>query len=52
MIVVTHEMGFAREVSTSTIFLDQGIIAEQGPPAQVFTNPTSERCRRFLSNVL
>ena len=52
MIVVTHEMGFAREVSTSTIFLDQGIIAEQGPPTQVFTNPTSERCRRFLSNVL
>ena len=52
MIVVTHEMGFAREVSTSTIFLDQGVIAEQGPPARVFTSPTSERCRQFLSKAL
>lgn len=52
MIVVTHEMGFAREVSTSTIFLDQGVIEEQGPPEQVFSNPTSQRCRQFLSTVL
>lgn len=52
MIVVTHEMGFAREVSSSTIFLDQGVIAEQGPPSKVFTNPSSERCRQFLSTVL
>ncbi len=51
MIVVTHEMGFAREVSTSTIFLDQGIIEEQGPPSQVFSNPDSERCRLFLATV-
>ena len=52
MIVVTHEMGFARQVSTSTIFLDQGIIAEQGPPDQLFANPASDRCRQFLSSVL
>jgi octopine/nopaline transport system ATP-binding protein len=52
MIVVTHEMGFARSVSTSTIFLDQGVIEEQGTPEQVFSNPTSQRCRQFLSAVL
>ena len=52
MIVVTHEMGFARQVSTSTIFLDEGIIAEQGPPAQLFADPATERCRQFLSSVL
>jgi ABC-type histidine transport system ATPase subunit len=52
MIVVTHEMGFAREVSNHTIFLDSGKIEEQGPPAQLFSNPTSVRCRQFLSSVL
>ena len=52
MIVVTHEMGFAREVSNFTIFLDSGKIEEQGPPAQLFSNPTSARCRQFLSSVL
>jgi octopine/nopaline transport system ATP-binding protein len=52
MIVVTHEMGFAREVSNFTIFLDEGKIEEAGPPAQLFTNPKSARCRQFLSSVL
>jgi ABC-type histidine transport system ATPase subunit len=48
MIVVTHEMGFAREVASEVIFLHQGRIEEQGPPADVFGNPRSERMRQFL----
>ncbi len=52
MIVVTHEMGFAREVSSRVIFLYDGRVEEDGPPAQVFDNPTSERCRQFLSSML
>jgi ABC-type histidine transport system ATPase subunit len=52
MIVVTHEMGFAREVSSSTIFLHQGRVEEEGPPAEVFGNPKSERCRAFLASTL
>jgi len=48
MIVVTHEMGFAREVSTRVIFLDQGQILEDGPPAEVFDNPKSNRFRNFI----
>jgi ABC-type histidine transport system ATPase subunit len=52
MIVVTHEMGFAREVATEVIFLHQGRIEEQGPPAEVFGNPKSERCRQFLASNL
>jgi octopine/nopaline transport system ATP-binding protein len=52
MIVVTHEMGFARQVSSSTIFLDDGIIGEQGPPEKLFSHPETERCRQFLSSVL
>jgi len=52
MIVVTHEMGFAREVSNRTLFLHQGIIEEQGAPDQLFSNPQSERCRQFLQSVL
>ena len=49
MIVVTHEMGFAREVSNQVIFLHEGQIAEAGPPRQVLDNPESERCQRFLA---
>lgn len=49
MIVVTHEMGFARDVSSEVIFLHQGVIEEQGPPGEVFTHPKSERFRQFLS---
>jgi ABC-type histidine transport system ATPase subunit len=52
MIMVTHEMGFAREVSDEIIFLHEGKIEEQGPPSQVFGNPKSERCRQFLSSTL
>lgn len=52
MIVVTHEMGFAREVSTKAMFLHQGVVEEEGPPAHVFGNPRSERCKAFLASVL
>jgi ABC-type histidine transport system ATPase subunit len=52
MIVVTHEMGFAREVATDVLFLHQGRVEEQGPPSQLFKNPKSERCRQFLASRL
>ncbi|WP_027133313.1 ABC transporter ATP-binding protein [Geminicoccus roseus] len=52
MIVVTHEMGFAREVADQVIFLHQGRIEEQGPPGQFFSAPRSERVRQFLSGNL
>lgn len=49
MIVVTHEMSFARDVASHVVFLHQGKIEEEGPPTDVFGNPKSERCRQFLS---
>ena len=52
MVVVTHEMGFAREVSGRVLFLDDGIIVEDGTPAEIFGNPQSERLRSFLAKVL
>lgn len=52
MLVVTHEMGFAREVASEVIFLHQGRVEEKGPPRQVFENPESERCKQFLSTNL
>ena len=52
MIVVTHEMGFAREVSNHAIFLHQGLIEEQGAPKEILVNPRSERLRQFLSGSL
>ncbi|MBT7757029.1 MAG: amino acid ABC transporter ATP-binding protein, partial [Rhodospirillaceae bacterium] len=52
MIVVTHEMGFAREISNHTIFLHEGRIEEEGPPAELFSAPKSERCRQFLASTL
>jgi ABC-type histidine transport system ATPase subunit len=52
MIVVTHEMAFARDVSTEVVFLSEGLIEERGKPEQVFSNPSSDRCRRFLKSVL
>lgn len=52
MIIVTHEMGFAREVGTRVCFMDDGIIAEQAAPAEFFANPRTERAREFLSKVL
>jgi ABC-type polar amino acid transport system ATPase subunit len=52
MLVVTHEMGFAREVSNRIVFMDGGVIAESGPPDQIFEAPQNPRLRRFLSQVL
>jgi len=52
MIVVTHEMGFAREVADSIVFMDGGIVIESGDPAEVLSNPTHERTRSFLSKVI
>jgi octopine/nopaline transport system ATP-binding protein len=52
MLVVTHEMGFAREVSSETIFLHKGLIEEKGPPKEVFSNPKSDRFRQFLAGTL
>ena len=52
MICVTHEMGFAREVASRIMFLDNGVIAEEGTPAEIFGNPKNPRLRDFLSKVL
>lgn len=52
MVVVTHEIGFAREVADTVVFLDEGRLIEQGPPAQVLDNPRHDRTRAFLSKVL
>jgi polar amino acid transport system ATP-binding protein len=52
MIVVTHEMGFAREVSDAVVFMDTGVVVEAGPPAKVLGAPAHERTRAFLSKVL
>ncbi|WP_341367187.1 ATP-binding cassette domain-containing protein [Yoonia sp. BS5-3] len=51
MLLVTHEMRFAREVSDRVIYLHNGIIEEEGPPSQVFDNPSSDRCRAFVSSI-
>jgi len=52
MIVVTHEIGFAKEVADRVVFMDDGVIVEQGPPSEVIDNPKHERTRAFLSRVL
>ena len=52
MVVVTHEMGFAREVSNRVMFLDGGVIAEEGTPEDIFNNPQCERLKSFLAKVL
>ena len=52
MVVVTHEMGFAREVGTDIVFVDEGVIVEQGSPKEFFENPKSPRLKDFLSKVL
>ena len=52
MVVVTHEMGFAREVADRVIFVDEGVIAEEAPPEEFFGNPKSPRLKEFLSKVL
>jgi ABC-type polar amino acid transport system ATPase subunit len=52
MVVVTHEMGFARRVGHRMIFMDGGRIVETGPPEHFFTNPENERTKTFLSKIL
>ncbi len=52
MIIVTHEMAFARDVSTRTIFMDRGYVAEDAPPSELFSNPKNPRTREFLSRYL
>ncbi|WP_313133350.1 amino acid ABC transporter ATP-binding protein [Anaerocolumna sp.] len=52
MLVVTHEMGFAKEVADRVVFMDKGVIAEEGTPEQIFNNPKEERTKAFLSRVL
>jgi polar amino acid transport system ATP-binding protein len=52
MMVVTHEMGFAREVGTWMVFVDGGVVAERGRPKEMFANPRTERLRQFFSKVL
>jgi ABC-type polar amino acid transport system ATPase subunit len=52
MVVVTHEMGFAREVAHRVVFMDDGIVVEEGPPGELFTSPRSDRLRGFLQQVL
>lgn len=51
MVVVTHEMGFARQVADRVLFIDEGLVVEEGAPAELFDRPREERTRRFLSNV-
>ncbi|MEW9124299.1 MAG: amino acid ABC transporter ATP-binding protein [Thermotaleaceae bacterium] len=52
MLVVTHEMGFAKEVSDRVVFMDKGVIAEEGSPEEIFNNPVQERTREFLKRIL
>ncbi|HML38543.1 MAG TPA: amino acid ABC transporter ATP-binding protein [Bacillota bacterium] len=52
MVIVTHEMGFAREVADRVLFMDEGLIVEQGTPEEIFGNPQNERTKSFLSKVL
>ncbi|HEV7807166.1 MAG TPA: amino acid ABC transporter ATP-binding protein [Solirubrobacteraceae bacterium] len=52
MVVVTHEIGFAREVGDTAVFIDDGVVVESGPPREVLTNPRHERTRAFISKVL
>ncbi|WP_433604549.1 amino acid ABC transporter ATP-binding protein [Dactylosporangium sp. CA-139114] len=52
LVIVTHEIGFAREVADTVVFIDEGVIVEQGPPAEVLANPQQSRTREFLAKVL
>ena len=52
MVVVTHEIGFAREVADEVVFMDQGVVAERGPPSQVLQAPCEARTREFLARLL
>jgi polar amino acid transport system ATP-binding protein len=52
LLIVTHEMGFAREVADRVLFIDDGIIVEEGTPAQIFSSPQNLRTKEFLSKIL
>jgi polar amino acid transport system ATP-binding protein len=52
MLIATHEMGFARDIANQVCFLDEGVILEQGPPAQIFSNPAEPRTRQFLDRII
>ena len=52
MVIVTHEMQFAKDVSSRVVFMDKGVIAESGTPDEIFTNPKNERTRQFLSRFI
>ena len=52
MVVVTHEMGFAQKVATRVLFMDSGVIAEEGTPKDIFENPQNPRTKEFLSKVI
>lgn len=52
MVVVTHEMGFAKEVATRVMFIDEGVVKEQAPPEEFFSHPKDPRLKEFLSKVL
>jgi polar amino acid transport system ATP-binding protein len=52
MLIATHEMGFARDIATRVCFLDEGVIAEQGPPARIFGDPQRDRTRQFLARIV
>ena len=52
MIVVSHEMGFAREVADRIVFMDEGVIVEEGPPEELFLRPSQPRTQAFLSKIL
>jgi polar amino acid transport system ATP-binding protein len=52
MLVVTHEMGFAREAADRVVFMHEGVILESAPPDLIFTNPQNDRTRQFLQSVL
>jgi polar amino acid transport system ATP-binding protein len=52
MVVVTHEIGFAREVGDSLVFMDEGVVVEAGPPKEVLSSPSQDRTQIFLSRIL
>jgi len=51
MLVVTHEIGFARDVADRVVFIDHGVVVEEGPPGEVLDHPATERARQFLAQV-
>ena len=52
MLIATHEMGFAREIADRVCFLDAGVILEEGPPDQIFSNPRQQRTQKFLQRIV